>query len=113
MLMEVLLVGPVIKSIDDYKKEEAAKKAKAEEEAAKEKKIFVTPAGKHKCVNKGCLKEFDPAENDEGSCSYHPGNPIFHDLKKFWDCCKKETYDWDDFVALPTCKKGKHVPKYV
>lgn len=103
-----------MKSIDAYNKQAEAEKAAVATEAPKKELVpFVTPAGNHKCTNKGCLKEYDPTKNDDGVCSYHPGNPIFHDLKKYWDCCKKETYDWDDFMALPTCTKGKHVPKLV
>jgi len=50
------------------------------------KKVFITPSGKNKCINKGCNKEFDP--NIEEECKYHSGEPIFHDLKKSWTCCK-------------------------
>ncbi len=42
-------------------------------------------------------------ENGEDACGYHKGEAVFHDLKKFWNCCKKETHDWDDFMKLPTC----------
>ena len=38
---------------------------------------------------------------------------LFHDLKKFWTCCKSDTYDWDDFMKLPKCKTGLHNPKYI
>jgi len=104
-----------IRSIDDFNREEEEKRKKAEaDRLAKEgeRKVFVTPSGKHKCSNKGCLKEFDPTTNEDQSCNYHPGEPIFHDLKKFWSCCQAETWDWDEFVKLPTCKVGKHTPKY-
>jgi disease resistance protein len=56
----------------------------------KEKKIFVTPKGLYKCTNKGCMKEYDPNDESalsEEACNFHPGNPIFHDLKKYWTCC--------------------------
>ena len=29
-----------------------------------------------RCTNKGCLKEYDEADNAEGSCQYHPGGPV-------------------------------------
>ena len=105
-----------VKSIDEFNREQEEKKKKleAENEAkAIEKKIFITPSGKHKCINKGCNKEYDPNENNDQSCKYHEGQPIFHDLKKFWSCCRVDTYDWDDFMKLPTCKVGKHSPKIV
>ncbi len=47
-----------------------------------------SPATK-KCTRKGCLKPYTEEENEEGSCVYHPGKPIFHDTKKGWDCCNK------------------------
>ncbi len=103
-----------VKTIDEYNKEQEELKKKKEEEAAKqEKKIFVTPSGKHKCMNKGCLKEFDPNENSDEACKHHPGEPVFHDVKKTWTCCKVETWDWDEFMQIPQCSKGRHNPKLV
>eukprot|EP00828_Plagiopyla_frontata_P033948 TRINITY_DN4411_c0_g1_i1.p2 TRINITY_DN4411_c0_g1~~TRINITY_DN4411_c0_g1_i1.p2 ORF type:complete len:245 (+),score=56.46 TRINITY_DN4411_c0_g1_i1:124-858(+) len=103
----------VVKSIDDYNKEEELKKKKLqEEEAKKEKKLFINAKGFCKCLNKGCNKDFKEEENNDQACHYHPGEPIFHDVKKFWTCCKAESYDWDDFMQLPTCTVGKHQPKY-
>lgn len=66
--------------------------------------MFVTPEGLNKCTNKGCLKPYEEKENTEESCNYHPGDPCFRDMRKHWTCCNKETWDWDDFVKLPTCK---------
>lgn len=103
----------VIKSIDDYNKAEDEKKKLVQENIQQEKKIFYNEKNLCKCINKGCGMEFDEKTNNEEACSYHPGNPIFHDLKKYWSCCGKETYDWDEFMKLPKCSKGKHVPKYV
>ena len=101
-----------IKSIDDYNRQEEEKaKLKAEKEEIEGKKYFYTKNGKLRCINKGCAKEFVMEDNGEEVCSYHTGDPIFHDLKKYWTCCKKETWDWDEFVKLPTCAKGQHVPK--
>ncbi|CAK64510.1 unnamed protein product (macronuclear) [Paramecium tetraurelia] len=101
-----------VRKIDDYNREEAEKKKLLEQQQAQvQKQIFVTPTGKYKCTNKGCLKEYDPKENTE--CFYHPGEPCFHDLKKFWTCCKVEKYDWDEFMKIPTCAKGSHTPKVI
>lgn len=47
-------------------------------------------------------------ENGEGACRYHPGKPIFHDLKKGWACCNKIVYDWDEFKKIETCAIGRH-----
>ena len=62
------------------------------------------------CGNKGCVKRtFTDEENEqENPCSYHSGEAVFHDLKKYWSCCNpdgkgKVAYDWDEFMLLPTC----------
>ena len=102
------------KTIDEFNKEQEAKEQiEKEKEAEKDKKPFITKSGLHKCINKGCNKEFNPEENTESSCNFHSGQPVFHDLKKFWTCCKTETWDWDEFMKLPTCATGKHDPKLV
>lgn len=106
--------APKIKTIEEYNREqEELQKKKEAEAAAKDKQIFVTSSGKYKCTNKGCLKEYDPNENGDGACKYHPGEPVFHDVKKTWTCCKVETWDWDEFMKIPQCTTGKHVPKSV
>ena len=64
-------------------------------------------------MNKGCNKEFEKEENSENCCKHHTGQPVFHDLKKSWSCCKKVVWDWDEFMKLPTCAEGLHVPKTV
>jgi hypothetical protein len=66
-----------------------------------------TPAQK-RCKRHGCLKHYNEEENQEGSCHFHPGQPIFHDLKKGWTCCNRIVYDWDEFQKLPTCATGTH-----
>lgn len=65
------------KSIDSFNKElEDKKKQEEANKASADKKPFVTPSGKHKCINKGCNKEFDPEANSETSCNFHPGAPV-------------------------------------
>ena len=65
--------------------------------------------GKFMCANKGCGKRsFLPEENSDTACNYHSGDAVFHDLKKYWSCCQKTAYDWDDFMKLPTCLTGPH-----
>merc|ERR1711879_98014 len=74
--------------------------------------LIVTAQGWYKCANFGCLKEYDPENNNEGDCKHHSGRPLFRDIKKWWTCCDAYSYDWDDFQKLPTCPVGKHKPKY-
>ena len=51
----------------------------------------------------------DPADNAEGSCTYHPEKPVFHDTIKYYNCCpKQQAYDWDAFMKIPGCHTGKH-----
>lgn len=61
-----------------------------------------------KCMRPGCGKKYFEAENNETSCNFHDGKPIFHDVKKGWTCCNKLVYDWDEFSKLVGCKQGKH-----
>jgi hypothetical protein len=49
-------------------------------------------------------------EDAEGSCLFHPSNPMFHDASKTWPCCNKTAFEFEDFVKLPGCAKGKHYP---
>ncbi|KAK4685157.1 hypothetical protein P7C73_g5001, partial [Tremellales sp. Uapishka_1] len=64
-----------------------------------------------RCTNKGCLQDFEEADNAEGSCSYHSGGPVFHEGLKSWSCCNennKPVMEFDAFMAIPTCTTGKH-----
>ncbi|KAF7699745.1 cysteine and histidine-rich domain-containing protein 1a [Silurus meridionalis] len=60
------------------------------------------------CYNKGCGQRFDPDNNPEGACTYHPGVPVFHDALKGWSCCKRRTTDFSDFLSIAGCSKGCH-----
>lgn len=83
------------------------------------------------CYNKGCGQKFNPSDNDEGKnkefsfkdlsrklfsfshffvekCTFHPGNPIFHDAYKGWSCCNKKSTDFTEFLNFQGCSKGKH-----
>ncbi|KER31354.1 hypothetical protein T265_02403 [Opisthorchis viverrini] len=62
------------------------------------------------CYNKGCGQKYDEGSNteDRDSCQYHPGEPIFHDAKKKWSCCKKFSTDFSEFLSIKGCTKGKH-----
>ena len=71
--------------------------------------------GRYYCANKGCTKKtFIEEENADDACDHHPGEAVFHDLKKYYSCCnpsgngKPVAYDWDEFMLLPTCKTGRH-----
>ena len=63
---------------------------------------------KKKCKRGGCNKYYDDASNSQTACQFHSGKPIFHDIKKGWDCCGKIVYDWDDFEKIEGCCVGMH-----
>ncbi|XP_028261573.1 cysteine and histidine-rich domain-containing protein 1 [Parambassis ranga] len=60
------------------------------------------------CYNKGCGQTFDTDTNNDESCLFHPGVPIFHDALKGWSCCKKRTTDFSEFLSIKGCTRGPH-----
>lgn len=60
------------------------------------------------CYNRGCGKQYSPRDNPEGSCTYHPGAPFFHDAYKGWTCCDKKCTDFTEFLNITGCSKGQH-----
>nr|XP_026269667.1 cysteine and histidine-rich domain-containing protein 1 [Urocitellus parryii] len=60
------------------------------------------------CYNRGCGQRFDPENNTDDACTYHPGVPVFHDALKGWSCCKRRTTDFSDFLSIVGCTKGRH-----
>ena len=76
-------------------------------------KPWQSSVGMFRCRHAGCQKEYDPESNTEESCEYHGGNATFKDTRKFWSCCNAGSYDWDEFMKIPKCRKGKHEPKMV
>ncbi|KRZ70542.1 Cysteine and histidine-rich domain-containing protein 1, partial [Trichinella papuae] len=62
------------------------------------------------CYNKGCGQKFDPMNNADDACTYHPGEPLFHDAFKKWSCCSRGSTDFSDFLSCLGCTKGPHNP---
>ncbi|KAG7270563.1 hypothetical protein CRUP_000128 [Coryphaenoides rupestris] len=60
------------------------------------------------CYNKGCGQRFEPDDNLDEACTFHPGVPVFHDALKGWSCCKRRTTDFSDFLSIEGCTKGPH-----
>uniref|UniRef100_A0AAY5L0B5 CHORD domain-containing protein n=1 Tax=Esox lucius TaxID=8010 RepID=A0AAY5L0B5_ESOLU len=60
------------------------------------------------CYNKGCGQRFDPDNNPNDACTFHPGVPVFHDALKGWSCCKRRTTDFSDFLSIEGCSKACH-----
>ncbi|CCD66204.1 Cysteine and histidine-rich domain-containing protein 1 [Caenorhabditis elegans] len=63
---------------------------------------------KLQCYHKGCGLLFDPKENDNEACTYHPGGPYFHDAYKIWTCCDKKSTDFGTWMNYKGCTRGKH-----
>ncbi|KAF8321273.1 chord-domain-containing protein [Clavulina sp. PMI_390] len=64
-----------------------------------------------KCTRRGCGKSFEADQNEDESCSYHHGAPVFHEGLKSWSCCNevnKPVLDFDEFMKIQGCTKGKH-----
>ncbi|CAI5729706.1 unnamed protein product [Peronospora destructor] len=61
------------------------------------------------CKNHGCQQKFLDEENSDQACRHHSLPPLFHDMKKGWQCCSsKMVYDWDDFENIEPCIVGRH-----
>jgi disease resistance protein len=82
-------------------------------ETERPQKPWVSERGLRRCVHAACQKEYDQSQNTDDSCEYHSGTATFKDTRKFWSCCNAGSYDWDDFMKIPKCAKGKHEPKMV
>ncbi|PSR94065.1 hypothetical protein PHLCEN_2v4493 [Hermanssonia centrifuga] len=67
------------------------------------------------CRHKGCGKVFISDETsrvgdgEEAICTYHPKAPIFHEGSKGYLCCKRRVLEFDEFLKIEGCKKGRHV----
>ncbi|KPP61245.1 cysteine and histidine-rich domain-containing protein 1-like [Scleropages formosus] len=56
-------------------------------------------------------ESFCGSANDEETCMYHAGVPIFHEGMKYWSCCKRKTSDFNTFLSQEGCTQGKHLWK--
>ncbi|KRT81557.1 hypothetical protein AMK59_5843 [Oryctes borbonicus] len=63
------------------------------------------------CKNRGCTTIYEGPSSDSGTCTYHPGVPIFHEGLKYWSCCQRRTTDFNAFLNQVGCETGQHVWK--
>ncbi|KAF7311544.1 hypothetical protein MKEN_01056800 [Mycena kentingensis (nom. inval.)] len=67
------------------------------------------------CKRKGCGVAFVSNEENrlgdgQGTvCTYHPKSPIFHEGSKGYLCCKRRVLEFDEFLKIEGCKKGRHL----
>ncbi|NWJ09298.1 ITBP2 protein, partial [Crypturellus undulatus] len=47
-------------------------------------------------------------DSDAGTCTFHPGVPVFHEGMKYWSCCALKTTDFGAFLEQPGCSSGRH-----
>eukprot|EP01113_Clastostelium_recurvatum_P041007 TRINITY_DN6453_c0_g1_i2.p1 TRINITY_DN6453_c0_g1~~TRINITY_DN6453_c0_g1_i2.p1 ORF type:complete len:331 (-),score=84.54 TRINITY_DN6453_c0_g1_i2:5-955(-) len=60
------------------------------------------------CRRQGCQALYRSEHSREEACTYHPGNPVFHEGSKGWSCCKKNAAEFEEFMKMKGCKTGKH-----
>ncbi|KAI7959852.1 hypothetical protein MJO29_004920, partial [Puccinia striiformis f. sp. tritici] len=63
------------------------------------------------CTRLGCGKKFDPNQNLESHCVFHPGKTVFHEGLKSLSCCKeknKPVMEFDQFMKIEGCVTGIH-----
>ncbi|KAF4530265.1 hypothetical protein B566_EDAN007306 [Ephemera danica] len=75
------------------------------------KKMPVEGSNLLTCYNRGCGQQFNPEENKEDACTFHPGAPYFHDAYKGWSCCKRKCTDFTEFLNMKGCTKSYHNPE--
>ncbi|KAL5490257.1 hypothetical protein ACEPAI_5090 [Sanghuangporus weigelae] len=64
------------------------------------------------CRRKGCCVKFisdEESRGDDAVCTYHPSSPIFHEGSKGYLCCKRRVLEFEEFLKIEGCKRGKHV----
>lgn len=67
------------------------------------------PPGIH-CRRRGCeaisRSGLDPTRRFDEQCSYHPGQPTFHEGSKGWTCCKRRVLEFEEFMRIEGCQQS-------
>lgn len=63
------------------------------------------------CKRNGCNAAFVSEEESHGmdQCQFHPGQAVFHEGNKGWSCCKPRVTDFDEFMEIAGCHRGRHM----
>ncbi|EGN96054.1 hypothetical protein SERLA73DRAFT_58926 [Serpula lacrymans var. lacrymans S7.3] len=67
------------------------------------------------CRHTGCGVAFVSDEvnrignGEEATCTYHPASPIFREGSKGYLCCKRRVLEFEEFLKIEGCKRGRHV----
>ncbi|KAJ2078074.1 hypothetical protein H4R24_004732 [Coemansia sp. RSA 988] len=64
-----------------------------------------------KCKRNGCDAVYESEERSRGAeqCQFHPGQALFHEGTKGWVCCKPRATDFDEFMRIKGCRRGRHL----
>jgi len=60
------------------------------------------------CKHNGCNAVYKDQSSRKETCTYHPGVAVFHEGSKKWSCCKPRALEFDEFLKIEGCTKGKH-----
>ncbi|KAJ3103938.1 hypothetical protein HDU97_009750 [Phlyctochytrium planicorne] len=60
------------------------------------------------CKRRGCKHSFAGESSKTDECVFHNGVPIFHEGSKGWSCCSRKVLEFEEFLKLPGCRRGKH-----
>lgn len=61
------------------------------------------------CKRPSCGAKYDSkVTRDDNECTFHYGEPVFHEGSKGWSCCKRRVLEFDEFLKIAGCTQGKH-----
>ncbi|KAJ3325958.1 hypothetical protein HDV06_002343 [Boothiomyces sp. JEL0866] len=98
---------PEVFKIGDAKVEKEAEPVKIAEEELHDAQDAVIEAGQ-KCKRPSCGKPYHNETTKDEECVYHSGAPVFHEGSKGWSCCSRKVLEFDEFLKIKGCRKGKH-----
>ncbi len=56
------------------------------------------------CKRPGCKQSYP----NTSECIFHNGQPVFHEGSKGWSCCSRKVLEFDEFLKISGCQKGRH-----
>jgi len=63
-----------------------------------------------RCKRTGCTCTYsEEAPRSDEECLFHPLPAIFHEGSKGYACCKRRVLEFDEFLKIEGCKRGKHL----